>query len=136
MIKKLYIEVISPMATVFTGEVDEVVAVNEIGEFGVLKDHAPFFTSLKLGELRLRDDEKYERFVISGGFFKVSDNSVTVLTEVCENVKEIDVKVAEDKIVELQTKLEDDTLSKNDINLFNSEIAFNTVAIETAAKYK
>ena len=136
MIKKLYIEVISPMATVFTGEVDEVVAVNEIGEFGVLKDHAPFFTSLKLGELRLRDDDKYERFVISGGFFKVSDNSVTVLTEVCENVKEIDVKIAEGKIVELQTKLEDDTLSKNDISLFNSEIAFNTVAIETVAKYK
>ena len=136
MIKKLYIEVISPMATVFTGEVDEVVAVNEIGEFGVLKDHAPFFTSLKLGELRLRDDEKYERFVIAGGFFKVSDNSVTVLTEVCENVKEIDVKVAEGKIAELQTKLNDDTLSKNDINLLNSEIAFNTVAIETVAKYK
>ncbi len=136
MIKKLYIEVISPMATVFTGEVDEVVAVNEIGEFGVLKDHAPFFTSLKLGELRLRDDDKYERFVISGGFFKVSDNNVTVLTEVCENVKEIDVKIAEGKIVELQTKLEDDTLSKNDISLFNSEIAFNTVAIETVAKYK
>ena len=136
MIKKLYIEVISPMATVFTGEIDEVVAVNEIGEFGVLKDHAPFFTSLKLGELRLRDDDKYERFVISGGFFKVSDNNVTVLTEVCENVKEIDVKIAEGKIVELQTKLEDDTLSKNDISLFNSEIAFNTVAIETVAKYK
>lgn len=136
MIKKLYIEVISPMATVFTGEVDEVVAVNEIGEFGVLKDHAPFFTSLKLGELRLRDDDKYERFIISGGFFKVSDNNIIVLTEVCENVKEIDIKVAEGKIVELQTKLEDDSLSKNDINLLNSEIAFNTVAIETVTKYK
>lgn len=136
MIKKLYIEVISPMGTVFTGEVDEVVAVNDIGEFGVLKDHAPFFTSLKLGELRLRDDNKHERFVISGGFFKVSDNNITVLTEVCENVNEIDINVAESKIIELQTKLEDDTLSKNDINILNSEIAFNTVAIETVTKYK
>ncbi len=136
MIKKLYIEVISPMATVFTGEVDEVIAVNEIGEFGVLKDHAPFFSSVKLGELRLRDDDKYERFIISGGFFKVSDNNVIVLTEVCENIKEIDIKAAEIKIVELQAKLEDGTLSKSDVNLFNSEIEFNTLAIEVAAKYK
>ena len=51
MAEKLKVELVTPYKRVLSDEVDEITATGSLGEFGVLPGHAPFLTSLKIGEL-------------------------------------------------------------------------------------
>ena len=51
MAEKLKVELVTPYKKVLSEEVDEITATGALGEFGVLPGHAPFLTSLKIGEL-------------------------------------------------------------------------------------
>ena len=54
MENKLDLEIVTPFGLVFSDQVDEVIAQGTEGEFGVLPDHIPFFTTLKIGMLTYR----------------------------------------------------------------------------------
>ena len=46
-------ELVSPEKLLFSGEVDAVVVPGAEGEFTVLKNHAPFLTTLKPGVIEI-----------------------------------------------------------------------------------
>ncbi|HEU0264421.1 MAG TPA: F0F1 ATP synthase subunit epsilon, partial [Geobacterales bacterium] len=50
MAEKIKLELVTPYKKVLSEEVDEVTATGALGEFGVLPGHAPFLTSLRIGE--------------------------------------------------------------------------------------
>ena len=92
MAEKLFLEVVTPQKSVVSEEVEIVVAPGSEGEFGALKGHTTFLTSLKLGTLRYRDSAGKERILfINGGFAEVLPNKVTILAESAERRKDIDV---------------------------------------------
>lgn len=92
MAENIFLEVVTPSKAVVSEEAQIVVAPGSEGEFGVLKGHTTFLTSLKLGTLRYKDSSGQERVVfISGGFAEVLPNKVTVLAESAERRKDIDV---------------------------------------------
>jgi len=95
MAEKLFLEVVTPQKSVVSEEVEIVVAPGSEGEFGVLKGHTTFLTSLKLGTLRYKGADGKERYVfINGGFAEVLPNKVTILAESAERRKDIDVERA------------------------------------------
>lgn len=95
MAEKLFLEVVTPQKSVVSEEVEIVVAPGSEGEFGALKGHTTFLTSLKLGTLRYKDANGKERYVfINGGFAEVLPNKVTILAESAERRKDIDVERA------------------------------------------
>jgi len=95
MAEKLFLEVVTPQKSVVSEEVEIVVAPGSEGEFGALKGHTTFLTSLKLGTLRYKGTDGKERFVfINGGFAEVLPNKVTILAESAERRKDIDVERA------------------------------------------
>ena len=61
MAGKLHFSLVSPERELFSGAVDQVDAPGTEGDFGVLADHAPFMTTLKVGQVK----------VYSGGAVKV-----------------------------------------------------------------
>ncbi|OGR12980.1 MAG: ATP synthase F1 subunit epsilon, partial [Desulfobacula sp. GWF2_41_7] len=84
-----------PQKSVVSEEVEIVVAPGSEGEFGALKGHTTFLTSLKLGTLRYKDSAGKERYVfINGGFAEVLPTKVTILAESAERRKDIDVERA------------------------------------------
>ncbi|MBF0378314.1 MAG: F0F1 ATP synthase subunit epsilon [Desulfamplus sp.] len=92
MAENIFLEVVTPSKAVVSEEAQIVVAPGSEGEFGVLKGHTTFLTSLKLGSLRYKDSSGQERVVfVSGGFAEVLPNKVTVLAESAERRKDIDV---------------------------------------------
>lgn len=92
MAEKLFLEVVTPQKSVVSEEVEIVVAPGSEGEFGALKGHTTFLTSLNVGTLRYRDAGGQDRFVfINGGFAEVLPNKVTILAESAERRKDIDV---------------------------------------------
>ncbi len=95
MAEKLFLEVVTPQKSVVSEEVEIVVAPGSEGEFGALKGHTTFLTSLKLGTLRYKGADGKERYVfINGGFAEVLPQKVTILAESAERRKDIDVERA------------------------------------------
>jgi F-type H+-transporting ATPase subunit epsilon len=97
----LQVRIITPERIVFDGPADGVVATAYDGQFGILPGHAPMMVVLGIGELRLRQGERYDWFAVGEGFLHVLDDVVTVLTPLAEHAREIDVEAA--KRLELAT---------------------------------
>ncbi len=95
MVEKLFLEVVTPQKAIVSEEVEIVVAPGSEGEFGALKGHTTFLTSLKVGTLRYKDAKGKERLLfINGGFAEVLPDKVTILAESAEYRQDIDVERA------------------------------------------
>ncbi len=94
MAEKMKLEIITPYAKVVDAEVDEVMATGALGEFGVLPDHAPFLTSLKIGELCYKSNSVLSCMALNWGYFEIRENRIVILVETAEHAHEIDVERA------------------------------------------
>jgi len=94
---KFSFEVITPDRKAFSASVAGVVLPGVVGQFGVLPGHAPFFSILKTGAMKVVYEHlgKTETMAVSGGFAEVRENEVVVLTQSAERAEEIDVARAE-----------------------------------------
>lgn len=88
----LQVEVVSPERILWTGEADRVIARTlSGGEIAFLTGHAPFVGALDIGLVRVHsEDEGEELIAVHGGFVEVSQDRVTVLSDVAEVAGQID----------------------------------------------
>ncbi|MFC1845025.1 F0F1 ATP synthase subunit epsilon [Thermodesulfobacteriota bacterium] len=91
MAEKINLEVVTPKGAIVSEKVDIITAPGFAGEFGVLANHAPFLSTIKIGTLRYKKDGSEEELMVSGGFCEVSNNKITFLVESAERGHEIDV---------------------------------------------
>jgi F-type H+-transporting ATPase subunit epsilon len=93
----LDVELVSPEKILFTGQAS-FVRVRTIGggELAFLTGHAPFIGALDICGVKITDDSGTEQLIaVHGGFVEVSDDHVTILSDVAELADEIDVARAE-----------------------------------------
>ncbi len=84
-------ELVSPERLLFTGEVDSVVVPGTEGEFTVLKDHAPFMSTLKPGVVTIAEPgAKVSKLFVRGGFVDVNPAGLTILAEIALPLAELD----------------------------------------------
>jgi F-type H+-transporting ATPase subunit epsilon len=88
-------EIVSQDRLVFEGDVDIVLLPGSEGEMGILPNHAPLLTTLKIGFLKVRQKNREQIFTVAGGVAEIQPDVVTVLADAAENVEEIDVARAE-----------------------------------------
>ncbi len=91
MAQQIRLEVVTPTGAVVNDDVDIVNAPGYGGDFGVLANHAPFLSTIKIGILSYEKENKRENLMISGGFCEVSNNKITFLVESAESGTQIDV---------------------------------------------
>src|SRR4030065_1780888 len=94
MADKLTLDIVTPYGHVFTDEVDEVVTTGSEGEFGVLPDHVPFLTTLKVGMLTYKKGSETGIFFINWGYAEVGPDTVTILADSAEKADSIDIERA------------------------------------------
>src|SRR5258706_10203908 len=87
----LTVEVVSPEAILFTGEADMVVARTLDGEIAFQPGHVSFLGALEDSSLRVLQESGQIAFAVHGGFVEVSNDRVTVLSDVAESSNAIDV---------------------------------------------
>ena len=89
----LHVEVVSPERILWTGDADMVIARTVGGgDIAFLAGHAPFVGALDIGKVTIRPSEGSDELVaVHGGFIEVSNNRVTILSEVAEVASQIDV---------------------------------------------
>ena len=85
MAKSFQVDVVSPEATVWSGEAVMVVARTPDGELGIMADHEPLMGALTTGAVSVQA-ESGERTSIGvyGGFIQVLNNQVTLITDRAE----------------------------------------------------
>ena len=94
MAQQIRLEVVTPKGAVVSEDVDIVNAPGYGGDFGVLANHAPFLSTIKIGTLTYEQGRKRETLMVSGGFCEVSNNKITFLVESAEFGQDIDVERA------------------------------------------
>ena len=92
----MFLEIVSPEATLFAGEVDSVTVPGVNGEFQMLNNHAPIVSLLQEGEVKIEgsiviEEEFAPKFskdakgktilAISSGTVEMRDNKVIVLAD-------------------------------------------------------
>ncbi|MDA3971503.1 MAG: F0F1 ATP synthase subunit epsilon [Desulfobulbaceae bacterium] len=88
---QIELEIVTPSGPVVSESVDIVTAPGFGGVFGVLANHAPFLSTIKVGELAYKQDKSETVLMVSGGFCEVSNNKITFIVESCEKGTDIDV---------------------------------------------
>ena len=78
----MMLEILSPEQKLFSEEVESVTLPATLGEYTVLKRHAPLISSLNQGEIkyRLKNGDE-QRVAIRNGFVDVLKNHVSVCIE-------------------------------------------------------
>ncbi len=110
----LKLEIVTPEAKTFSGDVSSVVLPGALGEMGVLPQHVPLMTKLLPGELRIMRDGVEERLAVGEGFVEITQETVSVLTDMAINESEIDESAAEEAIKRAQAAMNDDQLGDED----------------------
>jgi len=100
-------EIVSQDRSVYSGDVDIVIAPSTEGQIGILPGHAPMISVLGLGLLRVRRGDEEEVFTVTGGFIEIQPDIVTVLADASEKVEEIDIQRAEQARARAQKLLEE-----------------------------
>lgn len=77
----MQVEIITPDATVFSGQAEALVVPGTDGLLGILNSHAPLISSLKEGEVKVTQNGQDQLFNINGGVVEVQNNTVMVLAE-------------------------------------------------------
>lgn len=92
----MYLEIVSPEATLFAGEVNSVTVPGINGEFQMLQNHAPIVSLLQEGDVKVKGDVAIEEgfenkfskgpngetvLHITSGTVEMKDNKVIVLAD-------------------------------------------------------
>ena len=93
--KTFQLDLLTPDKKAFSGEVNYLKAPGLMGYFGVLTDHAPLLSALKVGEVEIAVNGENRFFAVSGGYIEVLNNHARLLAETAEEASEIDVARAQ-----------------------------------------
>lgn len=78
----LHVKIISPTQTYYDGRAVSVSAINKVGPFDILGNHANFFSLLTAGTVAVNTGWQKLKFPISQGIVKVSSNMVTLFVDI------------------------------------------------------
>ena len=97
----IQVELVSPERILYSGEAEMVIARTVGGgDIAFLPGHAPFVGALEIATVTIRSGGADELVAVHGGFVEVSNDTVTILSDVAELSSQIDVeraRVAKDK---------------------------------------
>ena len=93
------LEIISPQQTIFNDEIDLCILPGVEGDFGILKNHMPFLTTLRIGIAYIYKNKRIvETFLVNGGIVEVSKNKCTLLSEDVVKNSDYNIQKSDDKM--------------------------------------
>lgn len=103
-------DIVSAHREIFSGEAAVVYASGIAGELGIYPRHAPLFTQLRPGSVRVLDENGEEQvFVVSGGIMEVQPHLVTIMADTVARGDELDRSSAEAAKAEAERELASST---------------------------
>jgi F-type H+-transporting ATPase subunit epsilon len=134
MAEKMKLEILTPYSKVLDMEVDEVTATGKIGEFGVLPGHAPFLTSLRIGELAYKNNGIVEHMALNWGYFEIQDDRIIVLVETAEASDQIDYERAKAALGRAEEALKKLTAEDKQFKVYEAALERALIRVQVAGK--
>lgn len=110
----LRLEIVTPDAKTYSDDVDSVVLPGIEGELGIFPMHVPLMTQIAPGELRVMKAGQEEHLAVGEGFVEITQNSVSVLTDMAVLESDIDISATEEAIRRAEEAMKDDKLTGED----------------------
>lgn len=88
------VDVVTPDGDVFTYADATMVVLHTVsGETGVMANHTPFISALRISEVKIENQaEGFEKLIaVNGGFAEFSNNLLTIVADAAERADTIDV---------------------------------------------
>jgi F-type H+-transporting ATPase subunit epsilon len=99
---------LTPEGQVFEGNVEMLSTRTEVGEIGVLANHAPLLAMLAPAELRLHlSESEVKRFAQGEGYLQVHSNHALVLVEDCFDPGRIDTAEQRERLERAQAVIDE-----------------------------
>jgi len=92
---ELNLEIITPDKPIFNEVIESVTIPGTMGNFQILKNHAPLISTFDVGVVNIKSGSKLNYFSTSGGTVEVNNNKVLVLADSIEPIDQIDLDRAE-----------------------------------------
>lgn len=103
---KMTVEVVTPERVVYSGEATMVIARGVEGDLGILPNHMPLVTPLKIAPVRIKlQGDKEMLIAVSGGFMEVRGDKVSIIAETAELPDDIDVARAKEAKARAEKRL-------------------------------
>jgi len=125
----LKLEILTPEAKIFEGDVDSVQLPGAEGDMGILPMHETLVTQLNAGEVRIAQKGQIHILAIGEGFAEITGHSVAVLTDGAINEKDIDEKLAEEAVKRAEDLLKSNTLEGEELEATQASLARSLVQI-------
>lgn len=114
------LDIVTPERKVFSGQVNFVGVKGYEGELGIMANHMPLVTPLKIGPVKIVLEDGSEKFVaVGGGFIEVRGKQATILARTAELPEEIDI----DRALRAKERAEERLRRKHEIDTKRAEIA-------------
>jgi F-type H+-transporting ATPase subunit epsilon len=84
MPEPFHVDVVSPEATVWSGDATFLVARTVDGEIGIMANHEPVMAALATGAVKIEAGSETITIGVHGGFLQIYNNQVTLLTDRAE----------------------------------------------------
>jgi F-type H+-transporting ATPase subunit epsilon len=111
------VEVLTPEGEVWSGEARQVSTRTEVGEIGILANHAPVLAALRPAELRLHlSDSETMRYAQAHGWLQVYGNRARLLLEEAIPPEDLDTGTLKEQLSDAEQRLseaEDGSAEKN-----------------------
>ena len=107
------IRVLTPDRVICSTTADEIILPGLTGQVGVLSDHAALITALDTGLLRIKSDEKWTPIILCGGLAEIDRNRVTVLVNDVEELSNIELNMATNRLEKATLAVEEAQTSKD-----------------------
>lgn len=134
MAEKMKLEIVTPYSKVLDEMVDEVTATGKLGEFSVLPGHAPFLTSLKIGELTYKNGGTAYSMALNWGYFEVRDDKIIVLVQTAEKADEIDLERAKAALGRAESKLKELSPEDKNFKVYEAALERALIRMQVAGK--
>jgi F-type H+-transporting ATPase subunit epsilon len=100
------VEVLTPEGEVFQGEARMVSTRTEVGELGILANHAPLLAALRPTELRLKlSDSETKRYAQAHGWLQIFGNRARLLVEEALDPEQLDAGALKEQLSDAEQRL-------------------------------
>lgn len=128
------LDVVTAERSVYSDNVDIVIAPGIEGQLGIMPHHTPLMTMLQPGELIARKGKEEFSLAVSGGFLEVRPDRVIVLADSAERAEEIDIARAEEAKKRAEQRLEEKYVPPADAAVTEAALRRSLVRLKVATR--
>jgi F-type H+-transporting ATPase subunit epsilon len=128
------LDIVTAEQSVYSDDVDIVIAPGVEGQLGILPHHTPLMTMLQPGELIARKGSEEYSLAVSGGFLEVRPDRIIVLADSAERAEEIDIARAEEAKKRAEQRLAERYTPEVDAARAEAALRRSLIRLKIAAK--